>query len=121
MTVHAGAGTILYGNNISKEMFNDYNKRLSPTGFKILDAMLLQSNNYYSLAQNEIIRDPQHTEFKINNANEDSHIDFRVGEEDSSLKYANNNYQNTKNMNISSLNWVEKLLLHNTKSLQRLC
>ena len=26
MTVHAGAGTILYGNNISKEMFNDYNK-----------------------------------------------------------------------------------------------
>ncbi|MDV3787274.1 JAB domain-containing protein [Elizabethkingia anophelis] len=116
MTVHAGAGTILYGNNISKEMFNDYNKRLSPTGFKILDAMLLQSNNYYSLAQNEIIRDPQHTEFKINNANEDSHIDFRVGEEDSSLKYANNNYQNTKNMNISSLNWVEKLLLHNTKA-----
>ena len=116
MTVHAGAGTILYGNNISKEMFNDYNKRLSPTGFKILDAMLLQSNNYYSLAQNEIIRDPQHTEFKINNANEDPHIDFRVGEEDSSLKYANNNYQNTKNMNISSLNWVEKLLLHNTKA-----
>ncbi|WP_415579562.1 JAB domain-containing protein, partial [Elizabethkingia anophelis] len=99
MTVHAGAGTILYGNNISKEMFNDYNKRLSPTGFKILDAMLLQSNNYYSLAQNEIIRDPQHTEFKINNANEDPHIDFRVGEENSSLKYANNNYQNTKNMN----------------------
>lgn len=116
MTVHAGAGTILYGNNISKEMFNDYNKRLSPTGFKILDAMLLQSNNYYSLAQNEIIRDPQYTEFKINNANEDPHIDFRVGEEDSSLKYANNNYQNTKNMNISSLNWVEKLLLHNTKA-----
>ncbi|ATC35630.1 JAB domain-containing protein [Elizabethkingia anophelis] len=116
MTVHAGAGTILYGNNISKEMFNDYNKRLSPTGFKILDAMLLQSNNYYSLAQNEIIRDPQHTEFKINNANEDPHIDFRVGEENSSLKYANNNYQNTKNMNISSLNWVEKLLLHNTKA-----
>ena len=33
---------------------------------------------------------------KINNANEDPHIDFRVGEEDSSLKYANNNYQNTK-------------------------
>ena len=116
MTVHAGAGTILYGNNISKEMFNDYNKRLSPTGFKILDAMLLQSNNYYSLAQNEIIRDPQYTEFKINNANEDPHIDFRVGEEDSSLKYANNNYLNTKNMNISSLNWVEKLLLHNTKA-----
>ncbi|MCT4263310.1 JAB domain-containing protein [Elizabethkingia anophelis] len=116
MTVHAGAGTILYGNNISKEMFNDYNKRLSPTGFKILDAMLLQSNNYYSLAQNEIIRDPQHTELKINNANEDPHIDFRVGEEDSSLKYANNNYQNTKNMNISSLNWIEKLLLHNTKA-----
>ncbi|HCD9233380.1 TPA: JAB domain-containing protein [Elizabethkingia anophelis] len=116
MTVHAGAGTILYGNNISKEMFNDYNKRLSPTGFKILDAMLLQSNNYYSLAQNEIIRDPQYTEFKINNANEDTHIDFRVGEEDSSLKYANNNYQNTKNMNTSSLNWVEKLLLHNTKA-----
>ncbi|MCT4237875.1 JAB domain-containing protein [Elizabethkingia anophelis] len=116
MTVHAGAGTILYGNNISKEMFNDYNKRLSPTGFKILDAMLLQSNNYYSLVQNEIIRNPQHTEFKINNANEDPHIDFRVGEEDSSLKYANNNYQNTKNMNISSLNWVEKLLLHNTKA-----
>ncbi|MDV3507064.1 hypothetical protein CMU89_07425 [Elizabethkingia anophelis] len=116
MTIHAGAGTILYGNNISKEMFNDYNKRLSPTGFKILDAMLLQSNNYYSLAQNEIIRDPQYTEFKINNANEDPHIDFRVGEEDSSLKYANNNYQNTKNMNTSSLNWVEKLLLHNTKA-----
>ncbi|MCT3923193.1 JAB domain-containing protein [Elizabethkingia anophelis] len=116
MTVHAGAGTILYGNNISKEMFNDYNKRLSPTGFKILDAILLQSNNYYSLAQNEIIKDPQYTEFKINNANEDPHIDFRVGEEDSSLKYANNNYQNTKNMNISSLNWVEKLLLHNTKA-----
>ncbi|HFK5538381.1 TPA: JAB domain-containing protein [Elizabethkingia anophelis] len=116
MTVHAGAGTILYGNNISKEMFNDYNKRLSPIGFKILDAMLLQSNNYYSLAQNEIIRDPQYTEFKINNANEDPHIDFRVREEDSSLKYANNNYQNTKNMNISSLNWVEKLLLHNTKA-----
>ncbi|MHC6199168.1 JAB domain-containing protein [Elizabethkingia miricola] len=116
MTVHSGAGTILYGNNISKEMFNDYNKRLSPTGFKILDAMLLQSNNYYSLAQNEIIRDPQYTEFKINNANEDPHIDFRVGEEDSSLKYANNNYLNTKNMNISSLNWVEKLLLHNTKA-----
>lgn len=116
MTVHAGAGTILYGNNTSKEMFNDYNKRLSPTGFKILDAILLQSNNYYSLVQNEIIRDPQHTEFKINNANEDPHIDFRVGEEDSSLKYANNNYQNTKNMNVSSLNWVEKLLLHNTKA-----
>ncbi|MCT4329551.1 JAB domain-containing protein [Elizabethkingia meningoseptica] len=116
MTVHAGAGTILYGNNISKEMFNDYNKRLSPTGFKILDAMLLQSNNYYSLAQNEIIKDPQYTEFKINNANEDPYIDFRVGEEDSSLKYANNNYQNTKNMNISSLNWVEKLLLPGTKA-----
>ncbi|WP_078406545.1 JAB domain-containing protein [Elizabethkingia anophelis] len=115
MTVHAGAGTVLYGNNISKAMFNDYNKRLSPIGFKLLDAILLQSNNYYSLVQNEIIFGPQYTEFKINNANEDPHIDFRVGEEDSSLKYANNNYQNTKNMNISSLNWVEKLLLHNTK------
>ncbi|MCT4135656.1 JAB domain-containing protein [Elizabethkingia anophelis] len=116
MTVHAGAGTVLYGNNISKAMVNDYNKRLSPIGFKLLDAILLQSNNYYSLVDNEIIKNPQHTEFKINNANEDSHIDFRLGEEDSSLKYANNNYQNTKNMNISSLNWVEKLLLHNTKA-----
>ncbi|WP_078792365.1 JAB domain-containing protein [Elizabethkingia meningoseptica] len=116
MTVHAGAGTVLYGNNISKAMFNDYNKRLSPIGFKLLDAILLQSNNYYSLVQNEIISGPQYTEFKINNANEDPHIDFRVGEEDSSLKYDNNNYQNTKNMNTSSLNWVEKLLLHNTKA-----
>ncbi|MDC8027518.1 JAB domain-containing protein [Elizabethkingia anophelis] len=116
MTVHAGAGTILYGNNISKAMFNDYNKRLSPIGFKLLDAILLQSNNYYSLVDNEIIKNPQYTEFKINNANEDPHIDFRVGEEDSSLKYANNNDQNTKDMNISSLNWVEKLLLHNTKA-----
>ncbi|HAY3557025.1 JAB domain-containing protein [Elizabethkingia anophelis] len=116
MTVHAGAGTVLYGNNISKAMFNDYNKRLSTIGFKLLDAILLQSNNYYSLVQNEIISGPQYTEFKINNANEDPHIDFRVGEEDSSLKYNNNNYQNTKNMNTSSLNWVEKLLLHNTKA-----
>nr|DAC76074.1 TPA_exp: RadC domain-containing protein [Elizabethkingia anophelis]DAC76137.1 TPA_exp: RadC domain-containing protein [Elizabethkingia anophelis] len=116
MTVHAGAGTILYGNNISKAMFNDYNKRLSPIGFKLLDAILLQSNNYYSLLQNEIISGPQYTEFKINNANEDPHIDFRVGEEDSSLKYDNNNDQNTKKMNTSSLNWVEKLLLHNTKA-----
>ncbi|MDV3774521.1 hypothetical protein CMU14_15715 [Elizabethkingia anophelis] len=116
MTVHAGAGTILYGNNISKAMFNDYNKRLSPIGFKLLDAILLQSNNYYSLVQNEIISGPQYTEFKINTANEDPHIDFRVGEEDSSLKYDNNNYQNTKKMNTSSLNWVEKLLLHNTKA-----
>ncbi|WP_407500799.1 JAB domain-containing protein [Elizabethkingia anophelis] len=116
MTVHAGAGTILYGNNISKEMFNDYNKRLSPIGFQLLDAILLQSNNYYSLVDNEIIKNQQYTEFKINNANEDPHIDFRVGEEDSSLKYANNNNQNTKDMNISSLNWVEKLLLHNTKA-----
>ncbi|MDV2442591.1 hypothetical protein CMV00_02100 [Elizabethkingia anophelis] len=116
MTVHAGAGTVLYGNNISKEMFNDYNERLSPTGFKILDAMLLQSNNYYSLAQEEIIKDPQHPKFKINSANEDSHIDFKVSEEDSTLKYTKNNNQNTKNMNISSLNWFEKLLLPGTKA-----
>jgi DNA repair protein RadC len=116
MTIYAGANSILYGNNVTQALFNNYNNKLALIGFKILDGIRLQSNNYHSIAENEIISVTQKIELNKNNINENAEFNFKVSEENSSLKYSNYNNQNIKNMNTSSLNWVEKLLLHNTKA-----
>lgn len=49
LTIHAGTATILYGNNVSEKMFNDYKAKLELMGFSALDAIRLESGNYYSV------------------------------------------------------------------------
>ncbi len=66
LTIHAGTAVILYGNNVNEEMFQDYKKRLDMIGFTALDAIRLESRNYYSVFQkSEIdVRDNLVSKFK---------------------------------------------------------
>ena len=49
MTIHAGTGVILYGNNVNEQMYKEYREKLELMGFTALDAILLESGNYHSL------------------------------------------------------------------------
>lgn len=49
MTIHAGTGVILYGNNVNEQMYKEYRDKLELMGFTALDAILLESGNYHSL------------------------------------------------------------------------
>jgi hypothetical protein len=49
LTIHAGTGVILYGNNVNEQMYKEYRDKLELMGFTALDAILLESGNYHSL------------------------------------------------------------------------
>ncbi|MFN3773439.1 JAB domain-containing protein [Cloacibacterium normanense] len=49
LTIYGGTSSILFGNNVSHELIERYNKKLELIGFNILDGIRLQSGNYYSI------------------------------------------------------------------------
>ncbi|REC41501.1 JAB domain-containing protein [Chryseobacterium sp. 5_R23647] len=71
LTIHAGTATILYGNNVTDEMFRSYRDKLALSGFTALDAIRLKSNNYYSVSQEVDIKVSDHllNKFGKNNLN----------------------------------------------------
>ncbi|MEN2436272.1 JAB domain-containing protein [Weeksellaceae bacterium A-14] len=92
LTIHAGTATILYGNNITDEMFNSYKDKLALSGFTALDAIRLKSNNYYSVSQEVEIQVNERLLKNFSNENKDNLNQMNE-------KPANYQFNNTKDSN----------------------
>ena len=69
MTIHAGTGVILYGNNVNEQMYKDYREKLELMGFTALDAILLESGNFHSLYERTKINVYDHLVDKFSKSN----------------------------------------------------
>lgn len=55
LTLYGGTSAILYGNSLTKEIFESYKDALDLIGFHTLDGLQLKSGNFYSLYQEATI------------------------------------------------------------------
>lgn len=85
LTIYGGVRGILLGNNVTEELLNNINKKLKLLQFEILDGFRFESNNYFSVAQNQVVEVPEEKDVKIlENQEEDDGLEL-VFREDSEM------------------------------------
>ena len=103
LTIHAGTATILYGNNVTNEMYKFYRDQLALSGFTALDAMRIKSGNYHSVSQEVdiTINERLLQNFSKNNPRDSQPM------HDTPSSYHVNNEKDSHNINIQNPKMME--------------